>query len=102
MDEPMAGNGCQSDGEQGWLVRPQQHQLRAVGDAAWLPGDLCRQPHDQTAVAGNGGPHRRDPQASWQHGSRGEDDVTRTTAQSTAGPCGAPLLSAMLIAANKP
>ena len=36
-----------SAGQQGRLVRPQQHQLRAVGDAARLPGDLRRQPVDQ-------------------------------------------------------
>ena len=40
MDEPMAGAGGQPDGQQGRLVRPQQHQLRVAGHAARLPGDL--------------------------------------------------------------
>ena len=42
-------------GQQGRLVRPQQHRLRIAGDAARLPGDLRRQPDGQGAVEGNAG-----------------------------------------------
>ncbi len=58
-----------SDGQQGRLVRPQQHQLRIAGDAARLPGDLRRQPARQGAVEGNASLRRRDPQAAWPDGA---------------------------------
>ena len=44
-----------SDGQQGRLVQPQQHQLRTAGHAARVPGDLCGQPDDPCAVGRNAG-----------------------------------------------
>ena len=74
------------DGQQGRLVRPQQHQLRTAGNAARLPGDHRRQPVDQGAVQGDAGLHRRDPQAARQDGAGGKDllIVSATTIESGA------------------
>ncbi len=57
-------------GQQSRLVRPQQHQLRSVGDAARLPGDLRGQPPHQGTVGGDAGFHRRYPQAARPNGAR--------------------------------
>ena len=59
-----------SDGQQGRLVQPQQHQLRTVGHAGRLPGHLRGQPDDAGALEGDAGAHRRDPQAARPDGSR--------------------------------
>ena len=64
-------------GQQGRLVRPQQHRLRVVGNAARLRGHLRRQPARQGAVEGNAGLCRRYPQAAGQDGARREDGLRR-------------------------
>ena len=65
----------QPAGQQGRLVRPQQHQLRIAGHAARLPGDLVVSLMTQGAVGGDAGLRRRDPQAARQDGARGKDDL---------------------------
>ena len=84
-----------SDGQQGRLVQPQQHQLRTAGDAARLPGDLRRQPDDQGAVGRDAGFRRRDPQAARPDGSARED-LIGSTGPVGAGSFGAPLLFALV------
>ena len=97
--EPASGDGASerhgvvadagaSAGQQGRLVQPQQHQLRSVGDAAGLPGDLRRQPIHQGAVRGDAGLRRRDPQAAWQDGSPREDLIAQSDRQIERGPSG--------------
>ena len=73
MARRRAGERGEPAGQQGRLVRPQQHQLRIAGHAARLPGDHRRQPDGQGAVEGDAGLHRRDPQAARQDGARGKD-----------------------------
>ena len=92
MDEPVAGAGDQPAGQQGRLVRPQQHQLRTAGHAARLPGDGRGQPHGQAAADGDAGPRRRDPQAARQDGARRKDDLIGSSGHAGAGSFGAPLL----------
>ena len=55
-------------GQQGRLVRSQQHQLRVAGHAARLPRDLCRELDDQGALEGNAGLRGRNPQTARPHG----------------------------------
>ena len=87
----VVANAGASACQQGRLVQPQQHQLRTVGDAARLPGDLCRQP----AL-----PRRRRRRCRTSStrsasraadGARREDHLTeRIRTKSEAGPFGAP------------
>ena len=58
-----------SAGEQSRLVQPQQHQLRVARNAAWVPGDLRRQPADQGAIEGDASLHRRNPQTARPDGA---------------------------------
>ena len=66
-----------------------------LGMPLGLPGDLRRQPDDQGAVGRDGGPHRRDPQASRQHGARGKDHLSAALQlDQWRGPSGPRFLSA--------
>ncbi len=73
MGRRCAGERGQPDGQQGRLVRPQQHQLRIAGHAARLPGHHRRQSARQGAVAGDASSHRRDSQAARPDRARGKD-----------------------------
>ena len=80
------------DGQQGRLVRPQQHRLRVVGNAAGLRGHLHRQQARQGAVGGNAGLCRRHPQAARQDGARGEDHLAARHSISANGALPGPVL----------
>ena len=75
-------------GQQGRMVRPQQHRLRTAGDAARLPGDLRGQPARQGAVEGNAGLRRRDPQAARPDDPRRKDLTTVIGPLRERGPAG--------------
>ena len=79
-------------GQQGRLVRPDQHRLRVAGSAARLRGHLRRQPARQGAVEGNAGLCRRYPQAARQDGARREDDLAARKTYRQTGPFGAPFV----------
>ena len=95
MARRRTGECRQPDGQQGRLVRPQQHQLRIARDAARLPGDLRGQPLHRGTVEGDAGLHRRDPQAARPDGARRKTS-DRPYGPIAAGPYGAPLLFAAL------
>ncbi len=85
-------------GQQGRLVRPDQHRLRDVGSAARLRGHLRGQPARQGTVEGNAGLCRRHPQAAGQDGARREDHLRARQHISANGALRGPVLFSMSLA----
>ena len=85
MARRCSGECGKSAGQQGRLVRPQQHQLRIAGNAARLPCNLRGQLDDKRTLKGNAGLHRRDPQAARQDHTR-RKDLSVTSGLTEAGP----------------
>ena len=92
MDCRRSGERGEPDGQQGRLVRSQQHQLRSVGNAARLPGDLRGQPDDQGTVGGDASLHRRNPQAARQDSAR-RKDLIGSSGSLKRGPAAGPAFS---------